>query len=301
MKRPNAPRAGRSTQHPSDGSDLVLSETDLDATLAADVPSSTSGASGSSPSAAGAYQAPVSSLHRRLSERQRASRRRWAVRASVGLTAAVLVGLLVWTVMFSSLLALRADAVAVRGEGAWVDATEVADAVGEWVGTPLARLDSATVLEPVLALPGVQDATMSRAWPHGVSVTIEPREPVARVTGADTVDLLGDDGVVIATVPAAQSPGGLAELAIDMSAEDAAQTAVGVLEVLAALPDSLGARVESASATSPRSITLVLDDGAQVLWGDGSEPELKAAVLETLLQVGAQEYDVSAPLAPTTS
>ena len=42
-------------------------------------------------------------------------------------------------------------------------------------------------------------------------------------------------------------------------------------------------------------------DGATVKWGDATESDLKAAVLQTLRQVGASTYDVSAPRSPVTS
>jgi cell division protein FtsQ len=48
-------------------------------------------------------------------------------------------------------------------------------------------------------------------------------------------------------------------------------------------------------------VRLELLDGAQVVWGSASDNELKAAVLATLLQVGASTYDVSTPETPITS
>ena len=54
------------------------------------------------------------------------------------------------------------------------------------------------------------------------------------------------------------------------------------------------------SAESPESVKLELQDGSEVLWGSADDAELKASVLTTLLQVGADHYDVSIPTAPLT-
>lgn len=297
MKRPAAPRTGRTSSGPRDGSDLVLPEGEWQEPPAR----TTSPSPSSNPSTSESPQRSVARLAPRLTERQRAGRRRWLVRVAASLAVIASIAGVVWLVAFSSVLALRADEVQVRGGGTWVDSAQVGETVGTWAGTPLVRLDAGDVLSPVLAMPGVADAELERNWPHGATVTITPREPVARVSGEDEVSLVAADGTRIATVAEADVPAGLAELDLDVTGEESAATAAAVLEVLDGLPPALAERVASASAESPRSITLVLDDEARVVWGDGSEAELKASVLQTLLQVEAREYDVSAPLAPTTS
>lgn len=59
---------------------------------------------------------PVSALEDRRKERQRARRRVLWSRLSIGAGILVVVGVLIWLVAFSPVLALRADAVSVEGQ-----------------------------------------------------------------------------------------------------------------------------------------------------------------------------------------
>jgi cell division protein FtsQ len=67
------------------------------------------------------------------------------------------------------------------------------------------------------------------------------------------------------------------------------------------LPKSLAQKVVRVRAQSIDSVELDLKSGAVVRWGSADEPEFKAAVLEALLSLRAQIYDVSAPELPTTT
>ena len=108
---------------------------------------------------------------------------------------------------------------------------------------------------------------------------------------------ISPDGVTIVNVPTDQVPAGLAELRVET---DDPETRKAVLDVLTSLPDELRAQVAQSSAESPESVKLELQDGSEVLWGSADDAELKASVLTTLLQVGADHYDVSIPTAPLT-
>ena len=66
------------------------------------------------------------------------------------------------------------------------------------------------------------------------------------------------------------------------------------LEVYAALPEELRARVKIVRATSPAGVLLWLSDGRQVVWGRPGEPATKAAAALALLSTPGRIYDVSA-------
>lgn len=246
--------------------------------------------------------APVSTLEDRLAERRRAYRRVLWFRIGAMVAAAALVVLLGWLVFFSPVLALRGDRVAVEGAGPYVDVAAVTALAAAEAGTPLARLDTGAIADAVSGMPAVASATVTRAWPGGLTVAVTPREPVAAAgdPGAEVVGLVGSDGVVVASVPPDAVPPGLPWLTVDMGRDGAEESVAAVLGVLAALPAELTAQLAQAGATSPEAITFELIAGGTVAWGDASDTELKAQVLLTLLQVGASWYDVSAPEAPIT-
>ncbi len=59
-------------------------------------------------------------------------------------------------------------------------------------------------------------------------------------------------------------------------------------------------RCSSISASTKDSIILDLTKGRTVTWGSAGNAERKLTVLNSLLQISAKEYDVSAPDQPTT-
>ena len=188
------------------------------------------------------------------------------------------------------------------GGGPWVDQAAVLALASTQEGTALLRVDTGAIQEQLQALPGVAQANVQRAFPRGLTLEITPREGVALVRLDDaSVQLVGGDGVVITTMEEAAAPGELPVLTVDMAMPDAGTAVNEALTVLATMPTELRAQVAEAGATGPRTVTLVLTDGAEVVWGSAQEAELKAAVLATLLPVGADHYDVSEPKTPITT
>lgn len=246
--------------------------------------------------------APVRSLEPAYAAREKARRRVLLVRAGIAAGAAVVLAVAGWLALLSPVLALDAAEVNVVGGSAYVDATAVVAVAAAQEGTPLLRVDTATVRDQVAAMPGVLTADVERNLPRGLTITVVPREPVALVAqDAATVQLVGSDGVGIATTPVEQAPAGLPTLAVDMTTPGAGTAVNDVLAVLADLPPELLGQMASAGAAGPADVRLELVGGAQVVWGSASDNALKAAVLQTLLQVGASTYDVSTPETPITS
>ncbi|WP_147916589.1 cell division protein FtsQ/DivIB [Ruania zhangjianzhongii] len=234
----------------------------------------------------------------RLAERRAAVRRlRWRTIALVAGGALVL-AVLAYVVLFSALLALRSAEIEVTGTNQIVSEEEVLDIVAAADGTPLARLDTAGLAEELTTIVGVRDAHLERAWPHGLQVVIEPRVPVAIVQDGDRYAVLDGEGVVLsrADEPAEDLP----QVAVPLGEESTAASLTAVLEVLDALPEDLLAEVAAASAPSPNQVSFELPDGVEVFWGSSAENPLKVEVLQTIRQVEATGYDVSAPRAPIT-
>lgn len=234
-------------------------------------------------------------LTERIAERARAARHASLRRLALVLTLGAVGVALVWAVFFSPLFALRTTQVAVQPDNMDAQVHEVVDA---WAGVPLTRLSTSTVAQALKEVPLIKDATVSRSFPHGLSVTLELRQAVAQVPVDGTYQLYDDAGVAmgVSDDPIEGLP--TVETEVD---ESTGRVLTAILSVLGDMPEELRSDVAAISATSDQTITFTLTDGAVVRWGDDSENELKSQVLLTLRQIPASEYDVSAPRTPVTS
>lgn len=143
------------------------------------------------------------------------------------------------------------------------------------------------------AVPAVADVRVSRQLPHKIKITVTARVPLAALRTKTGYLVLDPSGVAFQRVT---SPGSLP--VIDADKDPGRGTA---MTVLAGLPKKLQDQVGLITASTADDVSLKLRGGATVRWGAASDLALKAQVLDALLQVGAQEYDVSAPLLPTTT
>ncbi|MGW6132288.1 cell division protein FtsQ/DivIB [Cellulomonas sp. NPDC055163] len=247
----------------------------------------------------------------RFAERARA-RRRLAVRQVViGAGGLLAVGSLAWLLLLSPVFALDPARVAISGAGTVVAVDQVAAVVGARAGTPLPRLDTVALRDDVLEVPGVREARVMRDWPRGLVVELVSREPVAAVpeppsTSAAAPDgpvegfaLLDMEGIQVGRVDV--PPEGLPVVRVPVGD---ARTLRAVLTVLEALPPDLLGQVGEVSAETQDTVSMVLRDGAEVVWGSAHETALKIAVLQALraapTSAGAAVFDVSAPTLPIT-
>jgi len=235
----------------------------------------------------------------RFAERARARRR--LARRQLAMIAGGVVGALViaWLLFFSPVLALDTDQVTVSGAGSVVAVDQVLAVVDQRADVPLPRLDTITMRDEILDVPGVRGARVMRDWPHGISVTLVAREPVAAVPDGSRFALLDMDGVQVGRVDSA--PKGLP--VVDVPVGDK-RTLDAVLSVLEQLPDKVLADVKSVSARTQDTVTMNLRDGVRVDWGSATRTPLKIAVLDALRasKAGkdAKVIDVSAPELPVT-
>lgn len=239
---------------------------------------------------------PVLPAVPRLEARQQAERaqrrRRRLRRALLGLLALVPLGVLAWLLLSSPVLSLRA--VEVQGNerlstGAVVVAADVD------LGTSLARVDTSAVQARVAALAPVADVQVQRTWPGTLTVRVVERVGVAEVPAdAGRSRLVDATGTAFATV--VTPPEDLPRLVVAPPGPvpgDAATTAA--LAVLGGLPASLHEQVTRIGATSPTTVTLTLDDGRTVVWGEAGDAERKVAVVAALLRRPGRTVDVSSP------
>lgn len=196
----------------------------------------------------------------------------------------------VWAVFFSSFLA--AESVEVRGVGfATVD--EVVSAAAIDLGTPIAAIDAEEVRRRITQLPPVVDVEVRRVFPHTVLLVVKEREPVATISAEGGWAMLDLDGVVFGK--AAARPANLPAVEAATARGRAAAASVA-----AQLPLWVNVDLDRVLGISSDDVRLLLKDGRRILWGSDERTQRKLQVLQPLLDLPAEIYDVSAPDVPTT-
>lgn len=233
---------------------------------------------------------------RRFIRRQRTQRwLRWRAILAVAV-ALLLVAGAVWTVFFSSLLAVQA--VDVEGTSL-LSPAQVRSAAAITPGDPLARVDLARIEGRLMALAPVKDVEVTREWPDRILIVVSERVAVAAVPVGSGFKGIDADGVLFRDFAAQPKNLPLIVLPDDIG-QDAMKEGA---DVIAALPTELQARIDHVEVESVDGISLVLDDEKVVVWGSAERSADKARVLDALLNAAprASTYDVSAPGQPTTS
>lgn len=213
----------------------------------------------------------------------------------------VILGVAAWGVWWSPAFELEGANIVVTVNSNFVSASDVAASVEPFIGTPLPRLNLASVELAVATNPRVLAVTATRDWPRGLTVEVTTRKPVVAVAAAGGGFVLLDaDAIDMATVDAV--PEGLPVVEIPLG-DGNARILAAVITVLASLPADLIPRVESVSATTEDNVTLTLRDGPRIDWGSAEDSDLKARVVDVLLRSNAAlagVIDVSAPTLPVT-
>ncbi|WP_106848185.1 cell division protein FtsQ/DivIB [Blastococcus sp. Marseille-P5729] len=214
---------------------------------------------------------------------------RWAVWSALALVVAVVAG---WLLLASSMFGVRD--VQVSGS-ALVSEQEVREAIGLGPDDALLTADTDAAAERVQQLAPVAEATVSRSLPSTLVVRITERSPVA------TVELDGESWVIdVEGVPYAEasavgeSAEGLLPLVIDDPSPDDHATREAVA-VIAGLDDATRELVASVSAPSAAQVTLTLQDGREVIWGDSSQMNDKLTMLPGVLTHSGSVFDISSP------
>lgn len=235
----------------------------------------------------------------RLEEKYRAERRAWIRRALIWVGSLVAVAAIGWGIFFSPLFAFSSEEATIETGGDGIDPAAVRDVLAQYDGVPLTRVRVATIEESIKEIVVVLDADVTRQWPNALNVTVIGRQPVAVVPDGEGYQLYDAEGVQLHAT--AEAPEGVPVIQTDVD-DSTPATIAAILTVLGEMPEELRADIETISASSAQTITFSLRNGVEVKWGDSTENDLKAAVLDTLReQVDARVYDVSAPRSPVTA
>jgi len=143
-------------------------------------------------------------------------------------------------------------------------------------GERLARIEVRKISARINTLPWVQSASISRNWISGsVSVSVTSRVPIATFNGqlmdasGKRFDLPGGFKLKVPSVLARDTESGLAAIAL-----------------FTQLPTDFSTRTSAFTAKSPGNIFFNISEGKRkllVIWGAGTEIELKLKVYKALL------------------
>jgi cell division protein FtsQ len=235
--------------------------------------------------------------------------RRRRRRALIGVAGVVVVVAIVMALaMFSPVLAVKT--ITVDGNKLATEKS-LQSVLSPLLNKPLPQVTLADVEALLKPVPQVKSVTMEARPPSTLLVHMVERVPVALLKNGNGYLLVDQDGVQLGTtkdpakVPLPLIDGGTAAIG---KATFHAMTAV-----LATLPKSVLSQLANASAKSPDAVQLKLNDGKTIIWGNASDMELKAQVLDALINAPAPTpvagqpdpppvnvYDVSAPRHPVT-
>ncbi|MDR6559104.1 cell division protein FtsQ [Arthrobacter pascens] len=215
--------------------------------------------------------------------------------------AAALVAGMILAAVYSPVLAVKT--VTVSGTKL-LKATQVQAALKPLEGTPLPQVNDEEVERLLKPLVQIKSVSTQARPPSELVVQVQERVPVALVKRGAEYLLVDVEGV---RLTATADPANVKLPVIDGGAgaigKDLFQATTAVL---GALPATVLAKLSNASAKSVDAVELKLVDGQTIIWGNESEKELKARVLEALLKVPADPanpvnvYDVSVPRHPVT-
>ncbi|QGG41115.1 cell division protein FtsQ/DivIB [Aeromicrobium yanjiei] len=235
----------------------------------------------------------------RFVDRARQDRRRKIKRIALAVLAVVVAAAVVWTIWFSSLLAVHD--VKVAGQATYKPAKilRVADVPA---GRPLARVDLAAIESRIAGLERIESVDVSRSWPRTISIDVVERKAIIWATVSGRIRGIDKEGIDFRSY--GSEPSQLVEATITVT--DPAQrlettrSVATVVDRIGREDPSLRRQLQSVSAASKDSIELDLTRGRTVVWGSDAKGARKLEVLRSLLDLDATRYDVSAPDQPTT-
>jgi cell division protein FtsQ len=206
-------------------------------------------------------------------------------------TAVVIVGVMAWALLGSSLLVVRS--VRVAGNGNVVSAGQVLAAAKVTHGQPLVRVDTGAISHRVEQLRQVQSAQVSRDWPTTLVITVQLRKPVFALPVHGSYALVDPFGVSIRDVT--RKPPGLPVLTVNTTGRSlrGSPAVRAAAAVLGELPRRIAKRVRAVTTGGPNDVSVQLANGSVVVWGGAERGAIKARELQVLMRRHARVYDVS--------
>ena len=206
-------------------------------------------------------------------------------------TAVVIVGVMAWALLGSSLLVVRS--VRVAGNGNVVSAGQVLAAARVAHGQPLIRVDTGAISRRVEQLRQVQSVQVSKDWPTTLVITVQLRKPAFALPVHGSYALVDPFGASIRDVT--RKPPGLPVLTVNTTGRSlrGSPAVRAAATVLGELPRQIAKQVRGVTTGGPNDVSVQLANGSVVVWGGAERGAVKAEELQVLMRRHAQVYDVS--------
>ncbi len=201
--------------------------------------------------------------------------------------ALVLIAVAGLAVVGSGLFAVEEDQVVVTGN-IYTDPAALQAVIDDLVGTPVLRVDTKAAEDQLRAIPWVEDARVRVAFPHSATIDIREREALTTFQGPDglfrVLDRQGRVLDLLDMYPLAYVLiSGSDPVDLDVG-EFAPQGYAAASELAKSLTVSVRGRVDHISVTADGSdLTLVMNNGMEVRFGEARELITKLVRLETVL------------------
>jgi cell division protein FtsQ len=206
-------------------------------------------------------------------------------------TAVVIIGVMAWALLGSSLLVVRS--VRVAGNGNVVSGGQVVAAARVTLGQPLIWVDTGAISRRVEQLRLVQSAQVSKNWPTTLVITVRLRKPAFALPLHGGYALVDAFGVTIRDVT--RRPSGLPVLTVSTTSRSlrGSPAVRAAAAVLGELPARIAKQVRGVTTGGPNDVSVKLANGAVVVWGGAERGKIKAKELRVLIRRHARVYDVS--------
>ena len=230
---------------------------------------------------------------------ERTVRRRRAL--ALGLGIALLLGLSVWALTYTSLF--RAHHIRVDGAGA-LSAERVRTLAGVDAATNVVHVDQAAVVARLEQDPWIAQASVHVELPDTLVLEITERRPVGVIDAMGDTAILASDATLLPTTSGI--PDDLPAVRAALGAPTQEQRTAAA-DLLTALDPVVVKRVTTISVGQDGLVTLTLTSGVTVVAGQEGDEGAKAEALRAVLRWAASKnldltsVDISAPTAPSAT
>ena len=176
-------------------------------------------------------------------------------------------------------------------------ALDIARAANLRGGVGLLSVSPSSTERRVSALPWIEEVRVRRSFPHGVTIEVVERSPVARILqGGSTCALIGEGGVVVTATCTGRDSVPLLKGAALSKAEPGGRLVdadvAGLMDALQAASIA-GLTVREVDVSKRESVELVTTADARIRLGTLSEAAAKIRYLEALCRtVKAEQYEL---------
>ena len=242
------------------------------------------------------------SLEARLTERKQERRRVIWRRVLVLLSVIAGLAVIAWLALAAPFARFDAGAAKISGANApsIINHAKVKEIAQKYDGVPLLLLGQSDLQQELSKIPEVETAQLDISLVHGVEISLRPASPVFCLQRGDQCVALNRHGVQMNANP--QDLENVPRLGEIPEGKQQEKVVDATIQLLAAIDPDVRAQIAQVNYSAAGQFSFKLKDGRAVNWGISGQNEVKAQILQVLLQEAEKRnFDVSLPEAPVAS